>query len=45
MSSHKKFAGRGMYEFYMPTTGKGNKNRRDRKNVLITTQPQNIVML
>lgn len=31
MSLHKKFAGRGMHEFYMPTTGKGSKNRRDRR--------------
>ena len=31
MSRHKKFSGRGMYEFYMPTTKKGHINRRDRK--------------
>ena len=31
MSTNKKFAGYAMHEFYMPTTGKGHKNRRDRK--------------
>ena len=31
MAQHKKFAGFGQHEFYMPTTGRGHKNRRDRK--------------
>ena len=30
-NKHKKFAGYGMHEFYMPTTKKGYVNRRDRK--------------
>lgn len=28
---HVTFGGLGQHEFYMPTTGKGNENRRDRK--------------
>ena len=28
---HVTFGGMGQHEFYMPTTGKGYKNRRDRK--------------
>lgn len=28
---HITFGGLGQHEFYMPTTGRGNKNRRDRK--------------
>lgn len=28
---HVTFGGLGQHEFYMPTTGRGNKNRRDRK--------------
>ena len=31
MSRKNKFAGYAMHEFYMPTTGKGQKNRRDRR--------------
>jgi hypothetical protein len=27
-----KFAGQGQHEIYLPTTGKGQKHRRDRKN-------------
>ena len=29
---HNKFAGQGQHEVYLPTTGQGQKNRRDRKN-------------
>ena len=32
MAQHKKFAGFGQHEFYMPTTGRGHKNRRERKD-------------
>ena len=28
---HKKFAGTGMHEFYMPTTKRGRLDRRDRR--------------
>ena len=31
MSKKTKFAGYAMHEFYIPTTGKGQKNRRDRR--------------
>ena len=31
MGKKTKFAGYAMHEFYMPTTGKGQKNRRDRR--------------
>jgi hypothetical protein len=31
-NKHKKFAGRGMHEIYLPTTGKGKTERRTRKN-------------
>lgn len=27
----KKFPGRGMHEIYLPTTGKGHANKRDRR--------------
>ena len=29
---HNKFAGQGQHAVYLPTTGQGQKNRRDRKN-------------
>ena len=29
---HVTFGGQGQHEFFMPTTGKGHENRRDRKN-------------
>ena len=31
MGKKTKFAGYAMHEFYIPTTGKGQKNRRDRR--------------
>ena len=31
-NKHKKYAGRGMHEIYLPTTGKGQAERRNRKN-------------
>lgn len=31
MSKHVTFGGMGQHEFYLPTTGRGQKNRRDRR--------------